>query len=245
MKPVGPHGLQGRTRRSTIPAVVGAARLRGAAVAALVMAAGACASRAPAARIEPGVEQRAIGATRPETHRLLVFAWSLREGQSRFSGAGAARVAVDYRARLDLFGPQDVPYLSAILRQDRLTLPAGVPARLVPPAPLLWSAFGVIQPPAGATLTNAVEEGAETTLDYSARDGRWTFRLRDGLLVGAEWRASGGARHSVELSGVASGAAPGRAVYRDWQEYRELVLELEEQEELEGFPPETWILEAR
>lgn len=241
MMPTGSDGLQRPSRGSTIHA---AARLRGAVLAALLLAVAGCAQRAPS-RVEPGVEQRAIGATRPEGHRLLVFNWSLREGQSRFSGAGAARVAPDYRARLDLFGPQDVPYLSAILRQDRLLLPAGVPARVVPPAPLLWSAFGVIQPPAGATLTNAVDDGAETTLDYSADDGRWTFRLRDGMLVGAEWRTSGGARHTVELSGVAASAAPGRAVYRDWQEYRELVLELEEQEELDGFPPETWILEAR
>ena len=115
--------------------------LRVAAIAALWLATGACAQRAPAGRVEPGVEQRALAATRPITDRLLVFGWSLREGQSRFSGAGAARMTTDYRARLDLFGPQDVPYLSALLRGDRLTLPPGMPARMVPPAPLLWSAW--------------------------------------------------------------------------------------------------------
>jgi hypothetical protein len=173
------------------------------------------------------------------------FGWSLREGQSRFSGQGAARVASDMRARLDLFGPQDVPYLSAILRDDRLSLPAGVPARVIPPAPLLWSALGVIRPPAGARLVRAQVDGAETSLAYEANDGVWSFLARDGVLVSAEWRSSGGARHTVELTGATAGGPPRRALYRDWQEYRELALEIEDQEEVDAFPPETWILEAR
>ena len=204
-----------------------------------------CTHRPEAGRIEAGVEQRIVEDARPDTSRFMLFDWSLREGQSRFSGAGAARVTPDYRARLDLFGPQDVPYLSAILRQDRLLLPAGVPARVVPPAPLLWSALGVIRPPAGAVVTTAEVNGEEGRLAYRADDGIWTFRTRRGVLVAAEWQAADGARHTVELTGAVSGAAPARALYRDWQEYRELVLELEQQEAVDGFPPETWTLEAR
>ena len=124
-------------------------------------------------------------------------------------------------------------------------LPAGVPARVVPPAPLLWSAIGVVRPPDGAVVRTAQVDGAATTLAYTAADGIWTFRARDGVLVAAEWLASGGARYTVELQGASAGSAPRRALYRDWQEYRELVLELEAQEAVEGFPPETWILEAR
>ena len=159
--------------------------------------------------------------------------------------AGAARVSTDRRARLDLFGPQDVPYLSAILREDRLTLPPGVPARVIPPAPLLWSAFGVIHPPAGAELIAAEADGDQARLAYRAEDGVWTFDSRGGVLVGAEWRASNGDRHTVELSGANAGRPPARALYRDWQEYRELVLELEQQEVVDAFPPETWVLESR
>lgn len=212
---------------------------------AVVALAGACARNPPAGRVDPGVEQQLIEAARPIGARIVLFDWSLREGQSRFSGAGAARIAEDYRARLDLFGPQDVPYLSAVLRQGRLLLPAGVPARVVPPAPLLWSAIGVIRPPDGAVVRTAQLDGRDATLAYSADDGVWTFRARDGVLIGAEWLTSGGARHTVELEGASAGAAPRRALYRDWQEYRELVLELEAQETVEGFPPDTWTLEAR
>jgi hypothetical protein len=220
-------------------------RLRATAAFALAVISAACGSRSPAGRIEPGVEQRLVEAARPSANRFVGFEWSLREGQSRFSGAGAARIATDYRARLDLFGPQDVPYLSALLREDRLTLPAGVPARVVPPAPLLWSALGVIRPPAGAVVVAAEVDGADTRLAYRAEDGTWTFTSRNGALVAAEWRTSDGDRHTVELTGAVAGGPPARALYRDWQEYRELELQLEQQEEVDAFPPETWSLESR
>lgn len=211
----------------------------------VVLSFGACAPRGGAGEIQPGLEQQLIAAAQPTANRFVVFDWSLSEGASRFSGAGAARVSTDRRARLDLFGPQDVPYLSAILRDDRLSLPAGVPANVIPPAPLLWSAFGVIRPPAGAELIAAEADGDDARLAYRGRDGVWTFDARSGVLVGAEWRATNGDRHTVELSGAAAGRPPARALYRDWQEYRELVLELEQQEDVDAFPPETWILEAR
>ena len=230
--------------RSTMPCVRTRVR-RAALVWAFAAAFTACARNVPAGRIDPGVEQQLIESARPAAPRLVVFDWSLTEGQSRFSGAGAARIAPDYRARLDLFGPQDVPYLSAILREGRLVLPAGVPARVVPPAPLLWSAIGVIRPPDGAVLRTAQLDGADATLAYEADDGIWTFRARSGVLIGAEWQSSGGARHTVELDAVSAGSAPRRAVYRDWQEYRELELEIDQQEEVGAFPPETWSLEAR
>ena len=156
-------GLQVGGVRSTIPRGIGAASRRALMPAVALLAIG-CARQPSPGRIEPGLEPRLVAATQPATHRLLVFRWSLREGQSRFSGAGAARIAPDERARLDLFGPQDVPYLSAILRGDRLTLPSGVPARVVPPASLLWSALGVIRPPTGATLITATESGADASL---------------------------------------------------------------------------------
>ena len=236
--------LPGSRPRSTIRSDRSQAS-RVAFVLVLAAVSGACSRQPAPGRVEPGVEQRLIEDARPDAHRLILFEWSLQEGQSRFSGAGAARIAPEYRARLDLFGPQDVPYLSAILRDGRLFLPPGVPARVVPPPPLLWSALGVIRPPEGAVVRTAQVDGANATLAYTADDGVWTFRARDGVLVGAEWHANGGARYTVELEGVTADAAPRRAVYRDWQEYRELILELEAQETVDGFPPETWTLEAR
>lgn len=216
------------------------------ALVSCALALGACGgARVPSGTIEPGVEQHTVAATTPVVNRFAAFDWTLSDGGSRFRGAGAARIATDFRARLDLFGPQDVLYLSALLRGDRLTVPAGVPARVVPPAPLLWAALGVIRPPAGAELLVAEVRGRETRLAYRATDGTWTFIVRDDALAHAEWRASNGARHTVELTGAIAGRPPQRAHYRDWQEYRELVLELEQLEEVDAFPPETWSLESR
>ena len=231
--------LQPVQRTPSIPALT---RISGALVLTLAACGGA---RTPTGTIEPGVEQQVIAASAPVVNRFAAFDWTLSDGGSRFRGAGAARVATDFRARLDLFGPQDVLYLSALLSGDRLTVPPGVPARVVPPAPLLWAALGVIRPPAGAELLVAEQRAGATRLAYRAADGTWTFRTRDGALVHAEWQAAGGARHTVELTGTRSGAPPQRAHYRDWQEYRELVLELEQLEEVDAFPPETWSLESR
>lgn len=203
----------------------------------------ACAGRAQPGVVEPGVEQEAIEGTRPHAPRLLVFDWSLRDGASRFSGSGAARIApAPPRARLDLFGPQDEGYLSAVLRGGTLFVPDGVPDDLVPPAPLLWSALGVVMPPAGARLLTATRRDGRVELVYGDESGDWRYVLRDGTLRSAEWTARDGGRHTVERS--AAEGAPVRSRYRDWQEYRELVLELAREEEVTGFPSDIWEIDA-
>ena len=199
----------------------------------------ACAGRARPGEVQPGVAENALAETRLSGPALLVFDWRLRDGQARFSGSGAARVAPD-RARLDLFGPQDVLYLSALLRDDQLETPQGVPAELVPPAPLLWSVLGVVRPPQGAQLLTAVSRPDQTVLVYGDRGGDWRYVLNGEKLRRVEWLTAAGARHTVELE--PGDLAPRKSVYRDWQEYRELVLELKREEAVDSFPPEVWTL---
>lgn len=203
----------------------------------------ACATRAAPGEVQPGVEDAALRGTAVESPRLLVFGWRLQDGQARFSGSGAARMApAPPRVRLDLFGPQDEGYLSAVLRDGELLVPAGVPAELVPRAPLLWAALGVVRPPDGSRLLSAVREGNDSRLVYGADDGDWRYVLRDGRLRSAEWNTERGARHTVELE--PGEGAPRRSVYRDWQQYRELTLELEREEPVPGFPSDTWSIDA-
>lgn len=203
----------------------------------------ACATRAGPGEIQPGVEAAALTETAVRSPRMLVFDWRLQDGQARFSGSGAARMApAPPRVRLDLFGPQDEGYLSAVLRDGQLFVPTGVPAELIPPAPLLWAALGVIRPPDGARLLSAVREGNGSTLVYGADDGDWRYVVRDGRLRSAEWSSARGARHTVAIE--PGEGAPRRSVYRDWQQYRELTLELEREEPVQGFPSDTWSLDA-
>lgn len=215
------------------------------AATALCLASVGCAGRAQPGVVEPGVEARAIEQTRIERSSRIVFDWSLRDGAAHFSGSGAARVEADPpRARLDLFGPQDQQYLAAVLAGDVLRLPPNVPDDVVPPAPLLWSVLGVIRPPEGARLLSAVEKGADGGIDlvYGDDTGDWSYHVRHGRLAAAEWIArSGGGKHTVELT-AGEAEAPARSVYRDWQATRELTLQLERQDYVDGFPADTWSL---
>lgn len=202
----------------------------------------ACASASPElGTVEPGVEQQAIAATRPE-HRLHVtFAWSFTEQQARFSGEGATRIEPPYRARLDLFGPRGEAYISAALVEFDLRLPPGASAEMLPPPPLLWSVLGVVLPPPNATLTRATRSGAQVQLEYTENGGRWRFTLENDRLRRAEWEGGrDGGRRTVEVRAYGDRDVPSNVVYRDWLAFRELTLTLNQVHDADPFPPETW-----
>lgn len=204
---------------------------------------GACAPKAGEIRgpASYALEQEAIAATAPEIPLQIVFDWTAREREARYSGRGAARVQPPYRARLDLFGPRGERYLSAALVDGDLRVPTGVARDLVPPAPLLWSVLGVFTPPSGATLAASDEREGRIRLEYRGAAGdRWRFEIVEGRLRTAEWTSANGARHSVELSGDAPAGLPRVAVYRDWAGFNELTMTLDDVEHVEPFPPEIW-----
>jgi hypothetical protein len=205
----------------------------------------ACAASAPAAdpagpaAVDPAIAEAAIAETTLERPLNVVFAWTLQEREARFNGRGVTRYQPPARARLDLFGPRDETYLSAALVDMELRLPRGMPDVPLPPPPLLWSVLGVVRPPADARLTHAARSGDATELRYERGDERWSFRLERGVLRQAESNGPGG-RRTVELTGDGGHGLPGRAVYRDWQAFRELRLELQEANEVDGFPQDIW-----
>ncbi|MGH7482375.1 MAG: hypothetical protein ACRELV_09485, partial [Longimicrobiales bacterium] len=140
---------------------------------------------------------------------------------------------------IDLFGPRGEAYLSAALVGDELRLPPGADPSLVPPVPLLWSALGVLRPPPDAALIRAARAADGVELAYGRGQGLWRFEVVGGNLVEALWEGAGAGRHSVTLE-PGSGALPVRAAYRDWLAYRELTLELDREEHVEGFDPAIW-----
>lgn len=213
----------------------------------LIMLGAGCASRIGPGEVQPGVEQEVLAATAARGTWFAAFDWRLRDGRSTFEGSGATRLSPE-RARLDLFGPQDVAYLTALLEGDELRLPAGVPADLVPPAPLLWAALGVVRPPPTANLEGAAREGDHgAVLVYRDRSagaaGYWTFRTRAGRLRSAEWVGNDGARRIVRLEEAGAGM-PARATYSHERAMRELLLVRTLQEEVDDFPSDVWRLDA-
>ena len=191
----------------------------------------------------PQLAQQVIDSTALRRPLQLVFSWNFTEQNARFSGRGATRAAPPYQARLDLFGPRGETYLSAAAVGDQLRLPAAMPPALreiVPPVALLWTALGVLRAPEGATLQYTQQRGDTLMVGYTRADERWSFRVVRGRLQYAEWVGPQSGRKTVELRGSGSHQLPAVAVYRDWPNFRELTLTLDQVNEVASFPEDTW-----
>jgi hypothetical protein len=214
-----------------------------------VLSAAACARPVDVPAQTPGAAGLDTAAVRlvSEHNRLsgpvqILFEWSLREREARFSGEGATRVAPPDHARLDLFGPRGEGYLSAAFVRGEVRLPQGVTSSPLPPPALLWSALGVFQPPAGATLNATRRDGAALELEYAQGEERWRYRFEQNRLRRVEWTAPRGGRRTVELDGAGAEGLPARAVYRDWPQFVELQLNLNEAIRVDGFPQDIWTI---
>lgn len=241
--------------RTPFDAIASAAYLFGLPLAALTLSAAACGHAsapgqpvpvtgvsAAAAPDTAGLVARAVQATAPRRALRLVFSWSLQERDGRFSGQGVARVDERYRARLDLFGPRGEGYVSAAVVGEELRVPPSFQqqAGVVPAPALLWSALGVLRPPADARLTRIARSGDQATLEYARGDEHWRFTLVGDRVRGAELDRPRGGRQTVELRGEGPLGLPKTAVYRDYAAFRELTLTLDRANEAESFPPDTW-----
>lgn len=204
----------------------------------VAVGAGACSGRAIPDTLDPSVAAAAVSRTAPDRALRVVFDWRILDGEARFNGSGVARIEPPYRARLDLFGPRGEGYLSAALVGSEIRLPGPTDAPLPPPA-LMWAVLGVVAPPETATLAGTRVEGETVELHYGDGDERLVYELEGGRLRLVDLEGGSG-RLVVELEGAAAGGLPREAVYRDWSGYTELMMSLEQVDEVESFPPETW-----
>lgn len=192
---------------------------------------------------DPALAQAIVDSTALRRPLHLIFAWNFTEAGARFSGRGSTRVQQPHYARLDLFGPRGETYLSAAAVGDELILPPNLPSGMrsvVPPIALLWSALGVVRQPEGSVLAATALQGDTATLSYRRGDESWRFRIVGNRLQYVEWNGPNAGRRTVELRGEGAHNLPAVAVYRDWAAFRELTLTLEQANEVDFFPPQTW-----
>ena len=185
--------------------------------------------------------------TRLAVPTRVVFDWNINESGARFHGRGVARMAPEYRARLDLFLANGEPVVSAALVQDDLRLPGAAPEGLIPPGPLLWASLGVFRPGAQSRLLGGEEmDGGRIRLRYALPTGvELHYELAEGVIARASLLSEGEVMEAMELTpGADEGALPSAARYRNIAAFRELHVEADRVEVVDDFPAEIWTLEG-
>jgi hypothetical protein len=173
----------------------------------------------------------------------IFFDWSLTEEGVRVRGRGVARVQPPDRARLDLFLSNGEAAAGAILVGDELALPVSLPDDILPPAELLWGTVGTLRLGSGARVVggDVLEGGGMRLVARLADDQGVRFEVIGGRVRRIEQTTEGGAvvktlvtRHDT------AGAVPLEATYRDLTAFRELILQRDRMESVDGFPDDIW-----
>lgn len=220
-----------------------AARAWGIAGATFVLA---CALPPPPEPPTPGIDAERevllLKAQTPIEHPVrIVFDWSSNDRGARAGGRGVARVEPPDRIRLDLFLENGELAVKAALIGRELRLPPGAPDDILPPPDFLWGALGVFRPAIGSTLLGGrvLEDGA-MRFDYRLDDREGiAFRFAGDELLEVELTEAGHVVQRVEIEHDGE-SYPARARYRNLAEFRELRIERDQVERVEGFPPDIW-----
>jgi hypothetical protein len=181
-----------------------------------------------------------IAATAPRDPLQITFNWTLQDRDFKFSGRGVVRMEAPYRARLDLFGLQDILVAKVTLIDDSLTIVYSGPRVPLPPPAFMWATVGVFKAPVATAPTSSSGDAVSFSFGYDPVPAHWRFKADSTTLRSAEWQGDDGGRRTVELSGPFKFGRPAKAVYRDWREFRELTLTLTAVEKVDSFAPETW-----
>lgn len=184
--------------------------------------------------------------TLPASAEQINFGWTLDEQGSLVRGRGVVRTEAAERIRLDLFGQRGDTYLVAALVDGQYRLPPEASNAVALPSPsLLWAALGILMPPGGAELTSATLGDGSAELRYgTGGDELFVFSF-DGSEGGpyrirqVQRAGSRGVLETLALDRDANGSIR-RARYRNWAEYRELTLDVEEVSPRQSFPPSIW-----
>jgi hypothetical protein len=212
----------------------GAARARVAAAAALLSAVAACTPRArplqgapaPAAVRLPRVELA------PGPQRV-VFRWRYEEEGFTARGDGVARIAPPDSARLDFFLDGGFGGGWAVLVGEQVSSPGGdVARRLIPPAPMLWAAFGRLALPAAADTTIRTS-GDTLRADIRSADRTWRVTLVAGRLAVVEQIVGGRLVERLTRDSA-------QVRYANLAERRSLAIDVQRAEPAAAFPRAIW-----
>lgn len=167
-------------------------------------------------------------------HRQIVFDWEFEQGDARMRGEGVVRIAPPDSARLDLFLGGGFGGGAAVLIGDSLRAPLVESARrLIPPAPMLWAAFGRLAIPAAADTTVRVD-GSTIRADIGAAPV-WRAEFHGPRLARLERIDDGRVRDFVNRR-------EREVVYESFSPRSKLTLRIKRDEPTTGFDAKIWNL---
>ncbi len=203
-------------------------------LAAGVAAAAACAPRArPLAGAPAPAALRLPRAELPPGPQRVVFRWRYNEDGFSARGDGVARVAPPDSARLDFFLEGGFGGGWALLLGDAVSSPGGdAVRRFIPPAPMLWAAFGRMAVPAARDTALRVS-GDTLRADLAAPDRVWRVTLAGGRLTAVEQLVGGRVIERLARDST-------RVRYTHLVARRTLEIDLQRAERVAPFPASIW-----
>lgn len=112
----------------------------------------------------------------------MTFRWNFTDGDAKAQGEGVARIAPPDSARLDFFLDGGYGGGYAVLVGDTLSAPGPAAVRrILPPAPMMWAAFGRLVVPAARDTIARVD--ADTIRADIGTAPTWRATIADGQLV--------------------------------------------------------------
>jgi hypothetical protein len=196
--------------------------------------AAACAPRArPLVGAPAGAAVRLPSAELPRVPQRVVFRWRYEEEGFSARGEGVARVAPPDSARLDFFLDGGFGSGWALLIGEEVSSPAGdVARRLIPPAPMLWAAFGRLAVPAARDTTLRVS-GDTVRADVAAPDRVWRVAFAGPRLTGVEQLVGGRVIERLTRDGA-------RVRYTNLVARRALSIDVQRTDSSAAFPAAIW-----
>ncbi len=169
--------------------------------------------------------------------------WRFENNQGSSAGRAAVRYAPPDTLRFDYRGPFGKSGSAVIVANDPLWAdPEGDFQGLVPVAPILWAALGIVVPPGGGATTAGRQEARWRAWRYVNGEEAIDFIYQRGSTP----RLQAEVRHSERVAGVVvvelapDAPRPTRAVMRFPGGGSRLTFTVQALDSVAAFPPDTW-----
>ncbi|MFI5214618.1 MAG: hypothetical protein ACHQU8_08785, partial [Gemmatimonadales bacterium] len=187
--------------------------------------------------------QAAAAATVPSVRQVIRLRWHSDDGETQYTGSGAARIAPPDSLRADISATLGLGRATLILTGDSVVArPVNVVDRVLPDRFALWAVLGVLRLPPGELRIEQAGDGERSLWRTTDDLGRATvFELKRGALVSVSRQEAGRITSQLKLARGPDGGVT-RASLTDMARNLRLEVSITGRETSQVFPPEVWRL---